>query len=142
MLCIVEMVLRSLELMLVGNDFYRISGAYRISEDIKIPNVQELKIRAALGTAGLRPGFAAQYEVIGISNGNLSKNQLGNRLLRPSVTTETEIAINATVFERFNIEAIYSVNETVNEILQIPLIPVSGFSSQNQNAATIEGFYY
>jgi len=121
------------------NDFYRISGAYRISEDIKIPNVQELKIRAALGTAGLRPGFAAQYEVIGISNGNLSKNQLGNRLLRPSVTTETEIAINATVFERFNIEAIYSVNETVNEILQIPLIPVSGFSSQNQNAATIEG---
>jgi len=121
------------------NDFYRVSGAYRISEDIKIPNVQELKIRAAIGTAGLRPGFAAQYEVIGISNGNLTKDQLGNRSLRPSVTTETEIAINATVFNRFNVEAIYSINETVNEILSIPLIPVSGFSSQFQNAASLTG---
>jgi len=121
------------------NDFYRVSGAYRISEDIKIPNVQELKIRAAVGTAGLRPGFAAQYEVIGISNGNLSKNQLGNRLLRPSVTTETEIGLNATVFNRFSFEAIYSLNETVNEIVNVPLIPVAGFSSQAQNAVSLTG---
>jgi TonB-dependent SusC/RagA subfamily outer membrane receptor len=38
-------------------NFYGVSGAWRVSEDIKIPGVQELKIRAARGTAGLRPGF-------------------------------------------------------------------------------------
>lgn len=121
------------------NDFYRVSGAYRISEDFDIPNVQELKIRAARGTAGLRPGFAAQYEVISISNGNLVKNNLGNNQLRPSVTTETEFAINATVFDKFNLEAIYSINEMVDEVINVPLIPVAGFSGQNQNAADISG---
>ena len=39
------------------NPYYRFSGAYRVTEDIKIPGVQELKLRGAYGTAGQRPAF-------------------------------------------------------------------------------------
>ncbi|MCD8540965.1 MAG: SusC/RagA family TonB-linked outer membrane protein [Leadbetterella sp.] len=45
------------------NSYYRVSGAYRISEDVAINGIDELKIRAAHGTAGIRPGgFNWQYE--------------------------------------------------------------------------------
>src|SRR5690606_12331181 len=54
------------------NNYYRISGAYRISEDLQIPGVQELKINAARGTSGQRPGFNWQYEQTNISQGSLS----------------------------------------------------------------------
>ena len=71
--------------------YYRVSGAYRITEDIKIPGIQELKVRAAFGTAGQRPGFADQYEVMSIIHGNVSKSQLGNSLLKPSLSKELEV---------------------------------------------------
>src|SRR5690606_35563621 len=54
------------------NNYYRISGAYRISEDIAIQGVQELKINVAKGTSGQRPGFNWQYEMTSISQGSLS----------------------------------------------------------------------
>src|SRR3989449_9662211 len=35
--------------------YYRVSGAYRLSQDFHINGVDELKVRASYGTAGLRP---------------------------------------------------------------------------------------
>lgn len=67
------------------NPYYRLSAAWRITEDIKIPGVQEFKLRAAYGTAGQRPGFADQYEVMSIGGGLTSKSQLGNINLKPSL---------------------------------------------------------
>ena len=72
------------------NPYYRVSAAYRVTEDLKIPGIQELKLRAAYGTAGQRPSFADQYEVMSISGGNVSKSQLGNKLLKPSLSKELE----------------------------------------------------
>jgi hypothetical protein len=57
-------------------NFYRVSGAYRISEDFSIPGIQELKIRAARGTAGLRPNFADQYETYTVTAGQITKQQV------------------------------------------------------------------
>ena len=42
--------------------YYRVSAAYRLTEDITIPGIQEFKLRAAYGISGQRPGFYAQYE--------------------------------------------------------------------------------
>ncbi|MDR9418871.1 SusC/RagA family TonB-linked outer membrane protein [Gracilimonas sp.] len=120
------------------NNYYRISGAYRITQDIEIPGLDELKIRAAQGTAGIRPGFSWQYETFSVSGGNASKSSLGNRNLKPSQTKETEFAINGTVSSIVDFEFIYSNSETTDQFLNVPLLPLAGFSSQWRNAGSID----
>jgi TonB-linked SusC/RagA family outer membrane protein len=120
-------------------DFYRVSGAYRISEDFTIPGVQELKIRAARGTAGLRPSFLAQYETYTVSAGQITKAQLGNLNLKPAIQTETEYGVNSTFLDRFDLEVVYADRKTRDAFLNVPLslAQSGGFSTQVQNAATI-----
>lgn len=120
--------------------YYRASGAYRISEDVKIPGIQELKIRAAHGTAGLRPGFNWQYETYNISNGITSPGQKGNKLLKPSKTSETEVGLDVEFLNRFTFQANYAMAKTTDQFLNVPLVPFvnDGYTSQYQNAGTVE----
>lgn len=120
-------------------NFYRVAGAWRFTEDFAIPGVQEGRIRAARGTAGLRPGFFDQYEAYGISNGNLSKTQLGNPDLRPAVQAENEYGINLTFLNRFDAELVYATRVTEGAFLSVPLslAQSGGFTSQVQNAADV-----
>jgi TonB-linked SusC/RagA family outer membrane protein len=123
------------------NNFYQLSGAWRITQDIHIPGFQELKIRAARGTAGLRPGYEYQYETYSVAGGQLTKNTVGNKLLKPAVQTENEVGINASVFDRFDIEFVKSDRHTVGAFLLVPLslAQSGGFTSQWQNGARIGG---
>lgn len=122
-------------------NYYGISGAWRITEDFKIPGFQELKIRAARGTAGLRPGFAYQYETYSVSAGTLSKNQVGNRNLEPALQTENEVGINASFLDRFDLEYVKSDRHTDGAFLLIPLSVAQsgGFTAQWQNGARVGG---
>ncbi len=119
--------------------FYRVSGAWRISEDFSIPGVQELKIRAAQGTAGLRPAFANQYETYNVSRGQISKLQRGNKLLKPAIQTEKEFGFNTTFANRFDLELVQANRVTRGAFLAIPLslAQSGGFSTQVQNAADV-----
>lgn len=119
--------------------FYRVSGAWRIGEDFSIPGVQELKIRAAQGTAGLRPAFADQYETYTLADGQISKFQKGNRLLKPAIQTEKEFGINATFANRFDLEVVQANRVTRGAFLNIPLSVAQsgGFETQIQNAADV-----
>ncbi|MBA3890597.1 MAG: SusC/RagA family TonB-linked outer membrane protein [Gemmatimonadaceae bacterium] len=121
-------------------DFYRISGAYRISEDFQMPGIQELKIRAAQGTAGLRPGYFYQYETYSLGAGSLGKANLGNNALKPSVLTELEYGVNVAFLDRFDLELVRADRETKDAFLLVPLSLAAsgGFANQWQNAATIE----
>lgn len=123
------------------SNYYRFSGAYRISEDIKIPGVEELKIRSAIGTAGIRPGFNWQYETYNLSNGVSSPGQKGNVALKPSKTKEIEFGLDVSFLKKFTFQANYSKSLTTDQFLSVPLIPFinDGFTSQWQNAGTIEG---
>jgi TonB-linked SusC/RagA family outer membrane protein len=120
-------------------NFYRISGAWRLSEDFHIPGVQELKLRAGRGTAGLRPGFADQYEAYTTGGGQITKNQLGNKNLQPAVATEDEFGINATFASRFNVELVQANRVTRGAFLAVPLevVQSGGYQTQVQNAADI-----
>lgn len=120
-------------------DFYRISGAYRISEDFHIPGFQELKIRAARGTAGLRPRFLDQYEYYNVSGGQITKTQLGNKNLKPAILTENEYGINSSFLDRFDLELVYADRNTKGAFLNVPLslAQSGGFTSQIQNAADV-----
>jgi TonB-linked SusC/RagA family outer membrane protein len=120
-------------------NFYRVSGAWRVSEDIKIPGVQEFKLRGGRGTAGLRPGFFDQYETYSVSGGSITKSQVGNKDLRPAVATEDEFGLNLTMLDRFNIELVQANRITRGAFLSIPLslAQSGGFTQQIQNAADV-----
>ncbi|MDE3151577.1 MAG: TonB-dependent receptor plug domain-containing protein, partial [Gemmatimonadota bacterium] len=122
------------------SNFYRISGAYRVTQDIHIPGVQELKLHVAQGTAGLRPDFAYQYETyVFTGGGKFSPQNLGNKLLKPAVLTETEYGLNIDFLNRFSGELTYAHRITNGAFLNVPLSQAAsgGFSNQWQNAADI-----
>jgi TonB-linked SusC/RagA family outer membrane protein len=124
--------------------YYRVSGAYRISQDVDIKGIDELKIRAAYGTAGIRPGFDWQYETYSINNGLTSPSQKGNKQLKPSNTAEMEFGINVEFLKKFYFEGTYAKSKTTDQFLNVPLIPFlnDGFPGQWQNAGTIESHTY
>lgn len=122
--------------------FYRGTAAYRLSEDFRIPGVQELKLRASYGTSGARPGFAAQYETYSLNRGVASQSVLGNRNLKPSKIGELELGINATFLQNWTFEFNYANINADDQILQVPLSSVAGFSSQWQNAGSVRTHAY
>ena len=119
--------------------FYRLSGAWRITEDLKIPGIQEWKLRASYGVAGLRPPFEAQYEVFALNNGVPGNMEtLGNSKLKPSFSKETEIGTDINFFKRFTFSTNYSIANNTDQILKVPISPLSGAAFQWQNAGTIQ----
>lgn len=122
-------------------NYFRVSGAWRISEDITLPGIQELKIRSAYGTSGQRPHlFDMQYEVLSFVGGSpSSKEQLGNKDLKPSRSTEIEAGLNLDFLNRFSAELVYSETVTEDQFLNVPLASYAGgWSSQWRNAGTLE----
>ncbi|MFO7922649.1 MAG: SusC/RagA family TonB-linked outer membrane protein [Bacteroidales bacterium] len=119
------------------NPYYRFSAAYRISEDLQVPGIDEFRIRAAYGTSGQRPGFSYQYETYSISQGFVSKSTIGNTALRPSETKELELGLNMELFGMFDLEVTYADIITEGAFLNVPLPAATGFSYQWQNAADI-----
>ena len=124
------------------SNYYRVSAAYRVSQDLKIKGIQELKLRASMGTAGIRPTFEQRFETFQLENGSLSKNTLGNNTLRPSTATEQEIGLDMTFLRHFNLEANYVLTETVDQILLVRQTAAAGFLGQWQNAGTLESTVY
>jgi TonB-linked SusC/RagA family outer membrane protein len=124
------------------NSYYRFSGAYRLSEESwwKWRSVNELKLRFSRGTAGGRPSFNDQYETFSFTTGGgVSKLTLGNRFLKPERTTETEIGLDAIWKDRYSLQISRAETKSEDQLIQIPLPAFYGFSSQWQNAGTVEG---
>ena len=119
--------------------FYRVAGAWRITEDVKIGGINEWKLRASYGVAGLRPPFEAQYEVFALQNGVPGNMEtLGNNLLKPSFSKETEVGTDLQFLNRFYFSANYSIANNTDQILKVPVTPLSGAAFQWQNAGTIQ----
>lgn len=119
--------------------FYRASAAWRMTEDFSIPGFQELKPRISYGVAGLRPPFAAQYEVVGLSRGVISSPvTIGNADLKSSFSNELEIGIDAQFLDRFNFTLNYANIINTHQILEVPVSATTGFATQWQNAGKLE----
>ena len=119
--------------------YHRVSGAYRLSQDVHIPGVEELKLRVSHGTAGLRPPFTAQYETFAVTGGVPEKVTLGNNDLKPAFSRETEYGFEMNFLRNFNLEYTYSEKRTTDEIIKVPLSAASGYQSQWRNAGTLDG---
>ena len=119
--------------------YQRLSAAWRVSQDVRIPGVDELKLRVSHGTAGLRPQFSAQYEVFAIQGGAPEKIILGNKELKPAFSTENEYGVNMSFGTNYTFEYTYSQKTTTDEIIKVPLSAATGYQNQWQNAGTLEG---
>lgn len=119
--------------------FYRIAAAWRISEDFRVPGIDEWKLRAAYGTSGLRPPFEAQYETFSFVNGAIgAQSTLGNKNLKPSINQEAEIGMDISFLKRFSFTVNYARGASKDLILPVPVSAITGASTQYQNAAEIE----
>ncbi len=143
---VLDGLLRRDESSLFGPDartrwYYRASGAIRVPQLLDwTSGPSEFRLRASYGTAGLRPPFFAQYEVLAASGGTFIKQQLGNRNLKPAHSGEFEAGFNAEFWNgRLNIEYNYSDKKTHDEIIQAPLLATTGFESQWQNIGSLRG---
>src|SRR5207248_1278081 len=117
----------------------RVSGAYRLSQDFHINGIDELKLRASYGTAGLRPVFSAQYQTYALVNNLPKPLTLGNPTLKPARSGEAEIGANIDFLDRFSLEYSYSRKETKDQLLLVPLTAAAGYINQWQNAGTLLG---
>jgi TonB-linked SusC/RagA family outer membrane protein len=125
--------------------YYRASAAYRMTLEPWWPleSINEFKLRYSRGTAGGRPNFADRYEVFSIlAGGGLSLATLGNKSLRPEKSLEQEFGVDLVALERFSLQFTYAKQKTIDQLVNVPLPSLFGFSSQWQNAGTIEGSTY
>ncbi len=120
--------------------FGRFSGVWRISEEpwYNIPGLTDFRIRSSVGSAGNTPRFDAQYETYSCSTSGCSLGQAGNRNLKPETTTEVDAGTDFTLFNRLGVEFTYVNSSTKNQILNVSTPASLGFSSQWQNAGTLQ----
>ncbi len=120
--------------------FGRGSVAWRISQEpwYFIPALNELKLRASVGTAGGRPGFTYQYETYTIANGVVSKSTLGNRFLKPESIRENEYGVDMEAFHRIGVTVNYAKSDSRDQILLVPVPAVTGFGQQWKNAGVLQ----
>lgn len=116
--------------------YYRVSAAWRVTEDMRIPGLDEWRLRASYGTAGLRPGYDNQYEILAVTSTGFDKLILGNPFLKPARASELEAGTNIDFSGgRVSIEYTYARKDSKDQILLVDLPALTGFRlGQWQNA--------
>ena len=118
--------------------YYRVSAAWRLTEDMRIPGVDEMRLRGSYGTAGLRPQFDDQYEILSVNPGGFTKQVLGNPLLKPARSAELEVGTNLEFGNgRYTLEYTYAQKKTTDQLLLVDLPAVAGFKQQWQNTGAL-----
>jgi TonB-linked SusC/RagA family outer membrane protein len=125
------------------HNYKRASAAWLISREswFNVPNIDELKVRYAMGEAGGRPGFAWQYETWLLSRAaGLSKSTAGNPALSPEFTREHDIGLDIIAFNnRVQLELVYATQTTKDNIIILPATVMSGYNSFRANAGAMKG---
>ncbi len=118
--------------------FYRVAGAWRLTEDFKISGIDEWKIRSSYGVSGLRPPFEARYETYVLQNGlTSSQYTLGNRNLKPSFSKEFEAGTDIRFLNNYNFSFNYSKAINTDQILKVPLPALAGAPFRWENAGEV-----
>ena len=120
--------------------YYRASAAWRLAQEDWWPldDVNEFKLRWSVGTAGTRPRFEAQYETYSVGGGAITPVTLGNKDLKPQRSIENEYGLDMVVFNRASMGVTYANTHSIDQLLSVPLPKAGGFSSQWQNAGTLD----
>ncbi|MGV3709612.1 MAG: SusC/RagA family TonB-linked outer membrane protein [Gemmatimonas sp.] len=123
----------------------RASVAWRLIDEpwFNAPGFSDLKFRASVGQAGNRPRYDAQYETFSIgSGGSLTPVTLGNKNLKPEVSTEQEYGVDFELMNRFGFQLTYAHNVTKQQLLPVRPPSAAGVQTQWQNAGELTGQTY
>ncbi len=120
--------------------YWRGGLAWRMTGEAWWPTraVPDLELRYAVGTAGVRPQYEAQYETYEVSTGTVSLVQSGNRELRPERVTEHEVGLDAALFDRISLGLTWSKAFAEDQLDEITLPGYAGFRSQWRNIGALE----
>ncbi|MFV0588045.1 SusC/RagA family TonB-linked outer membrane protein, partial [Bacteroides reticulotermitis] len=150
----------------MGQFSYRIDGSSRFSKDNRyggfftigggwslhnedflkdVEYVNQLKLRASYGSIGNTPG-SGDYGYLSVYSLNTSyngipaafPNRLGNSNLTWEKCYETNIAVDARLFDRVNISVDYYDKNTSDLLYNVPLSSLSGYTSQYQNIGAVQ----
>ncbi len=116
------------------------SFAWRVSDEpwFNIPMFSDLKLRASRGTAGNRPAFSSQYETFSFGTGGaLQPGALGNRFLKPEISTETEYGVDMELFNKYGLTITHANNVIDQQLLPVPPPAIAGFTTQWNNAGEL-----
>ena len=125
----------------VGTAFFpRVSAAYRLTEDVPLYPLTELKLRVAYGKAGSLPPFGAKDSRVTISNaGGVSYTQNDNTDLKRAITEETEVGFDAILWNRLNVQFNYAFSNSTNDFISVPAFaPISGSANIYDNLGAVE----
>jgi TonB-linked SusC/RagA family outer membrane protein len=123
------------------SSYFRVSGAYRLTEDIDLPGIDEMKLRASYGTAGLRPGFDDQFELWARAGDQFSKAgaTLGNPKLKPAKSAELELGTQLEFGGgKYTAEYTFAQKETKDQLTLVDLLGVVGYANQWQNTGALQ----
>ena len=137
-----------------GKDFKaayypKVSGSWVMSEEpwFRLPGIQDLRLRAALGAAGTQPGTfdaARLYDpIVGYQNNpGLVPGSFGNPQLRPERSRELELGFESTVLGgRADLSYTHYARKITDAIVNAPLPPSSGFPGvQVINIGRVKGW--
>ena len=118
------------------------TGSYILSEDVGIPFVDELKVRAAYGQTGKFPGAFLKDRTFSASSfrGESAPrfDNPGNLDLRPEKTSTIEAGIDAALWaNRIGLNLTVYDARTTDALFPVPRQPVTGQGTQQTNVGAI-----
>jgi TonB-linked SusC/RagA family outer membrane protein len=128
--------------------YHRAAAAWRMAEEpwFTIPNIDEFKLRFAVGTAGGRPDYGDALErwVAERSTGlTRSGGTAGNSGLKPHFTREEEYGVDIIgLNNRLQLELVYARQTSRDNIIVVPVPVITGYSSITANAGEVKGRTY
>ena len=121
--------------------FPRASLAYRLTQDVNLGALNELKFRVAWGRAGSLPGFNAKNSIASVTSTGISINQLENTNLARSYTDELEVGIDGQLWNRINFSLTYADAKSVGDFVRPPsFTPYFGSSSIVRNLGDVKSY--
>ena len=126
-----------------NNSFFypSVSSSFLLNELFTLPQaVSFAKVRASWAQVGndTRPYQTARYYDRVFSNSFTNPSTLFNADLKPEITASYEFGLDLRLFKnRLGLDVAYYNNNSRNQILAIPLDPVSGYSNALINAGRI-----
>ena len=124
-------------------EFYpKATGSYILSEDIGLPGVDELKIRAAYGQTGKFPGAFLKDRTFSATSFRSESaprfSNPGNADLRPEKTSTIEAGIDAALWgNRVGLDFTFYEARTTDALFSVPRQPVTGQGTQQENVGEI-----
>lgn len=120
--------------------FPRAALAYRLTEDLKLGPISELKLRVAYGQAGSLPPFGAKDSQVTLtSSGGVSFTQNANTNLKRAITSETEIGLDAVIANKLNVQVNYAFANSKHDFISVPsFTPVNGSAKIYDNLGKVK----